>query len=160
MCGFDDVTGFVELLAQVSLDLRLPSEFFEQNLVFATQPQPALVVAFELHPAVTGNGLCNVRRDVRGKRELGVLVKYRDHLLGGDPSRGRIPERQVRDAIGVDMLGALLQFRERGNLVAGLGIFRVKCFKENRPIGLYKQRVGRIVRRGGSAARWWHRLGW
>ena len=42
--------------------------------------------------------------------------------LGGHAGGGGVPQRQVRDAVGVDVLRALFQLGERGEGVAGLGV--------------------------------------
>ena len=151
----DGEAGLVEPFAQVVAHAPLPRQLFEQRLVLGDQPELA-VDSLEPHSAVTAHQLAQVGGQVRGKGKLGVGLECLDHLLGGHAGGGGVPQRERRQAIGVNVLGALLQLGERRDRVAGLGVQRVVDLQQDRAVPLHDQRIGGIVLHGllaGSRAK-------
>src|SRR5262249_54587102 len=89
--------------------------------------------------------LGDVGGEVVRQRELAEPPQHVEHLVGGHPRGGGVPQRQRRQPVGVDVLGALLQLGERGEGVAGLGVPRVVHLHQNGAIPLNNQRVGGVV---------------
>ena len=108
-------------------------------------------------PAVAADQLAEVGRQVGGKRELANRSPAPAIIASADMPGGRgVPERERRQAVGVDVLGALLQLGERRDRVAGLGVQRVVDFQQDRAVALHDQRIGGVVLHGllaGSKAK-------
>ena len=104
---------------------------------------------------VPADGLGDVRREVVGDRELGVPRQDFDHLGRGEARRSSVPQRQVADAISVNVFRAFLQFGERRNRIAGLGVFGIVHLDQDGAVGLDDERVRRVKVHAGG----WHQVG-
>ena len=60
-------------------------------------------------------------------------------MLGVEARGARVPQREGRNAVGVDVLGCALELREWGKGCAGLGRVRVRDFKQDGLVGLDNQ---------------------
>ena len=137
----------VDPLAQVVAHPLLARQLFQQRGVLGDQAEGP-VDPGEPDPAEAPDELPEVGRQAGGERELAVLRQRGDHRVGRDPRGRGVPEREGREAIGVDMLRALLQLGEGCDRVAGLGVGRVVDFQEHRAVALHDQRVGGMVLHG------------
>ena len=144
MGRFDDEAGRVELFAEVFLQLFLTRQLHQQRRIVADHPQSAILMANQLDATISAHCLGNVGRDVAGDRELGVTMEYVEHVVGTEARGGGIPQRQIADAVSVDMLRAFLKLGEGSERIAGLGIFRVIDFDENRAIRLHNERIAGV----------------
>src|SRR5216683_2186448 len=100
---------------------------------------------FQSNSAISADDFAKVGRQVTWERKFAVLGQDLDHCRGGHAGGGRIPQRQVGEAIRVNMLGAFFQFRERGQGVASGGIARIVNFDENRAVALNDEWIGYVV---------------
>ena len=76
-----------------------------------------------------------------GHRVPGVLPQRRHHLLGGQARGPGVPDGQRREAIGVDVLGALHELGERGERRPGLLGARRVDLQQDAAIALHDQSV-------------------
>ena len=65
------------------------------------------------------------------------------------PAGGGVPQRERRQAIGVDVLRGLLQLGEREQGVAGLGVERVVDFEQDGAVALHDRRIAGLYRHDG-----------
>src|SRR4051812_44365194 len=56
--------------------------------------------------------------------------------------RGRVPKREMRDAVRMHVLRALEELGERGDLIAGFGVNRVGDLQKDGHVALDDQRSG------------------
>ncbi len=89
-----------------SFTFLLRASSANKRFIGAHQTQLVLVDPFELHAAVTRNRLRDVGRDVLRNRKLGVHWSTTEDFVGGEAGGGGVPQRQVRDAVRVNVLGA------------------------------------------------------
>ena len=143
----DGEAGLVEPLAQVVAHAPLPRQLFEQRPVLGDQPELA-VDPLEPDPPVAADQLAQVGRHVRGNGKLGIGLERLDHRVGRHAGGGGVPERERRQAVGVNVLGALLQLGERRDRVAGLGVQRIVDLQQDRAVALHDQRIGGVVLHG------------
>ena len=144
MRRLDEEAVRAEPLAQVVAHLRLPGEFLEQRLVGADQLQLVLVLE-QLDAAIAADGLAEVGAEVRRQRKLAVTGQDVDHRRRGQAGGGRVPQRQIGEPIGVDVLGAFFQLGERSEGVARLGIARIVHLDQDRAVTLHDEGIGGIV---------------
>ena len=137
----------VDPLAQVVAHPLLARQLFQQRGVLGDQAEGP-VDPGEPDPAEAPDELPEVGRQAGGERELAVLRQRLDHRLGRHPRGRGVPEREGGEAIGMDMLRALLQLGEGCDRVAGLGVGRVVDLQEHRAVALHDQRVGGMVLHG------------
>ena len=137
----------VDPLAQVVAHPLLARQLLQQRGVLGDQAEGP-VDPGEPDPAEAPDELPEVGRQAGGERELAVPRQRVDHRVGRDPRGRGVPEREGGEAIGVDMLRALLQLGEGCDRVAGLGVGRVVDLQEHRAVALHDQRVGGMVLHG------------
>jgi len=138
-------------VVQILLERLLPRQLFEQGSVGRDQNEVG-VATLQPHTAVSTHQLLEVDRKIRRERKLAESRQRVDHLIGGEPGSGRVPQRQGGESIRVDMLGAFLQFREWSKRVAGLGVERVIDLQKDGSVPLDDERVGRVIRLHGLLA--------
>src|SRR5215211_3374666 len=96
----------------------MASEFLQERFVVADEPQSA-VFTDQPNPAIARNPLSDVDRQVRRNGELRELGEDGDHGLGRQTGRRRVPKRQVRKSICVNMFGTFFEFGEWSEGVSG-----------------------------------------
>ena len=143
----DGEAGLVDPFAQIVAHAPLPRQLFEQRAVLGDQPKLP-VDARQPDPAVTAHQLAQVGRHVGGQRKLREPLECLDHRVRRHAGGRRVPERERRQTIGVNVLRALLQLGERRDRVAGLGVQRVVNLQQDRAVSLHDQRIGGIVLHG------------
>src|SRR5437773_2829064 len=104
-----------------------------------------LAVALELDAAVTAHLIGEVGGEIVWQRKLAVRAQRLDHLVGGHAGGGRVPERQRRQAIGVNVLGAFFQLGEGRQRIARRRVARIVHLHENGAIPLDDERIGGVV---------------
>ena len=87
----DGEARLVDPLAQVIAHAPLPRQLFQERLVLGDQPELALD-PLEPDPAIAADQVAQVRGQVRRQGELRVGFQSRDHLIGGHPGGGGVPE--------------------------------------------------------------------
>ena len=120
-------------------DLLVAQDLLEHRAVEAHERQPVNRTLHQLQPPEPAHRVDDVheqrlRDGIPRKRHEGV-----DNLLGVMPGRTRIPERQRRHPIGVDVLGSALEFGKGGDRTArcrGVGVIHLE---EQRLVGLHDQ---------------------
>src|SRR5690606_2476662 len=67
-----------------------------------------------------------------------------DDLVALHAGRSGIPQRQGRDAVGVQELGRGFELGKAGQEVAGTVEFGMTCLEQNLPVTLDDDRIGRV----------------
>ena len=120
-------------------------DFREQRRVVRDEPQ-SVVHAHELDPTIARDVLDDIGAHVWRQRVLAEAFQHVDRLGGAQPGSSRVPQRQRRDPIRVDVLRALLELREARQRVARVRVPRIVDLDQNRPVPLDDQRVGGVAR--------------
>jgi hypothetical protein len=81
--------------------------------------------ALDAQQAVAPDPALHLVEHVARHRHAGEVLEDLRDALGGHADRGRVPDRDRRDAVGVQVVRALLQLGEERQLVARLGEARV-----------------------------------
>ncbi len=135
---------FAQPGAKVFAHPGLPRQLFKQRPIGAHQLEQ-LAVAFQPDPAITADQFLQIGLQVGRQGEFAVAGQDSDHFIGRHPRRRRIPKRQRRQAIGMDVLRAFFQVREGGQGIPRLGIALVVHLNQDGAIPLDDQRVCGIV---------------
>ena len=128
--------------AEQGRGLPAVADLFGQSLVAGGQDQSA-PVAKQAQAPVAGNEIANTRRDVFGQRVLGVLAQRIDDLRSRGAGGAGVPNRQRRNAAGVNVLGRFHQFGETRQAVANLPVARAGGFHQHGVVALNDERVVR-----------------
>ena len=139
----------------VSSSMRAPSigaiflfrkHLLEHRAVEADQGQPVHGALHQLQPAVAGHRVDDVDQQRLRHRVARERHQRVDDLLGVVAGRAGVPQRQRRDAVGVDVLGRAFQLGERGDRGARRAGLLVVDFEQHRFVGLHDQGpVGHFV---------------
>src|SRR5205085_7671414 len=138
--GLDGERVGVDPLRDRRLDALQTRDLVEQPFLVRRQHEPVVGAANEPQLAVTADDVLDVEADVLRNGVLRELVERGDDLRGAETGSGGVPERQRRKAIGVDVLGTLLELREAGDGIAALFVTRMRGLEQDRPITLNDQR--------------------
>ncbi len=141
---FDHETGRIDARAEIVPHARLANQLLQERLVGADELE-LLVMLFQLDPAITLHTLGNLGQQIHRHGELAVLLQHDDHVVSAQARRSRVPQRQIAQSVGMDMLRALLQLRKRRKCIAGLSILRIIDLHEDGAISLNDQRIRRVV---------------
>ena len=139
LAGVHDDGVVVDAGAQHRRDLLVPQHLLEHRAVEADQHQPVHRALDQLQPAVPGHGVDDVDQQRLRHRVAGEGHQRVDHLLGVVAGGAGVPQRQRRDAVGVDVLGRALQLGERGDRGARRAGQLVVDFEQHRLVGLHDQ---------------------
>jgi hypothetical protein len=147
----DGVPVVTEPLAEHPLDALGSQHLLEHGPVGGDQHQPVHRMLLEPEPPVPRHRLRDV--DEQGVRDGVPAVGQQgvDDLLGVVAGGARVPEPERREAVGVDVLGAALELRERGDRLAALGRLLVVDLEQQRLVALHDQ--GAVVHRPSLGSR-------
>ena len=136
----------VDAGAQHRRDLLVAQHLLEHRAVEAHQRQAVHRALHQLQPAVAGHRVDDVDQQRLRHRVARERHQRVDDLLGVVPGGAGVPQRQRRDAVGVDVLGRALQLGERGDRRARRAGLLVVDFEQHRLVGLHDQgAVGHFV---------------
>ena len=134
----------VNLLAQQIFHRFTVSNLSHEDRVFGVQDQVVIVspigiqvgALHQLNPSVAGDIIDYLGDYVLWHIIFGVLIECVQDRPDFHPRSGGIPQRKGCDAVGVDMFGALFQFRKGGKRVPRPFIKRAVHFEEYCPVAL------------------------
>src|SRR5207249_3938948 len=98
--------------------------------------QIARIGLYQLHPSEARDIVFYIGEHVAWQVELAVALKRAQDVGCRYARRGRVPQRQRCDAVGVDVLRAFLKLREPRQFVACGLVEGVVYFQEERAIAL------------------------
>ena len=119
----------------------LMRQLLRQRQVPRPEQQRAIVLARELETAVARGEVPHAGRHVAGQRVFRELPQRRHDAFCRLAHRAGVPDRERRDAVGVDMLWRLHQLGKPRQGIARLGVARVVHFEQHRVIALHDERV-------------------
>ena len=135
----------VEPFAEHLADVLVAGDLDEERDLVADEGEPAGVeVAHEPQPAVAAHLVVHLGEHAARHRVLGEIVERGGDLAGVHAGDGGVPQRQRRDAVGVDVLGRLLELAEALQGGAGVGGARAGELEHHREIALHDERVGGV----------------
>ena len=113
---FDAEGGRRKPLDQQRRDVLVAADLLGQRLVGRPEHQPGFV-PIQLQPPIARGILADLHGHVLRHVVLGKLLERLHDFGGGDPGGAGVPDRQRRDAVGVDVLRRLDQLGEAGQAV-------------------------------------------
>ena len=140
--GGRDCHGVViDPCAQHPADLLVAGNLLQDCRLGRFQDQPVSRMLVDAHPAIPRHRLGDIDKQSLRNREARVVLQHVHDLLRIVAGGAGVPQRQRRDAVGVDVLRGPLQFGERGQGRAGLIGTRVIHLQEHRFVGLDDERA-------------------
>jgi hypothetical protein len=136
--------------AQEEPRVRIALDLGDEQRIDRAQHQPPRVVHEQLDPAKASDVVFDVGEDVAGQIELAVAGQRGDDFGGGRSRGGGVPQRQRRDAVGMDVFGAFLQFGVARQFIARRLVVRIIHFQQDGSIALHDQRIGRVIGHAGD----------
>ena len=121
-------------------DRFVPRDFGDEGAIVGLDQQIA-VVARQADAPVARDLLHDVGADVGRHIVLGELIEFAQHFVGLQAGRGRIPQRERRDAVGVQIFRAFFQLGKARQRIARIFVQIVLRFEQDGFIGLDDQRV-------------------
>ena len=118
----------------------MASQFLgERRFRNAKQETPVIPrqLQFSVAPGVVGNLDFDVTRHI----VLGEPAQLVADPFGGHAGGTRVPDRERRDSIGVNMLGRLHKLCEAGQCIPSLDVGRTIHFDQNRKVTLHDERI-------------------
>ena len=132
----------------------MPRDFGHEGTIIGLDQQVA-VVARQADTPVARDLLHDVGADIGRHIVLGELIELAQNFIGLQPGRGRIPQGERRDAVGVQIFGAFFQLGKTRQHIARIFIQIVLRFEQDGFIGLDDQRVLWIERHEWLVTRNW-----
>ena len=131
---------WADCLAKHRPDLLVAADLGQHCVVVRAQREAEDRIVLQHEPAVTAHRVDDVDEH-RLRNVVAAEAKQRiDALLGVVPCGPRVPQRERGDAVGVDVLGCLLQLGKRRDRHTALGCVVVIDLQQQRAIRLDDQR--------------------
>src|SRR5262245_37012879 len=126
--------------AQIRLDSAMSRQLHEQGCIIRGQHQP-VVLAPEPHVPPPSDQIAHIHQDVLRHRVFRKLDERCGHTFCRQASCRGIPQRQWRNAVGMDVLRAFFQFGKGANSRASRFVEGVVHFQQQCMIALDNQRI-------------------
>src|SRR5579859_5778053 len=151
--GIYDERVRIALREHVWLHTLLAGNFSDEHRIVRAHNELA-VLTQHLEFAVTPNVVTYIRDDVWRQVILAELPEHVQHTRRVESRRRRVPEREGRQAVRVNVLWRLLQLRKLGKRIASFGVERVVYLQQERAVTLYDKWIAWLYRHGGSRPIW------
>ena len=129
----------VDLRTQHPGCLLVPLNLGENSPIMADQHQPVRRVVVQFQAPVSADGVGHVEQQRGTDRESGEPHQGVDDRFRVVSGGARVPQPQLREPVGVHVLGGSLEFCEHGDLTPALLRLRVIDLQKQRVIALHDQ---------------------
>jgi len=107
----------------------------DQGFVVGNQQEVA-IASDQLHPTVARDIVLDIHPHVVRDGVLAITPQPFQDRRSAQASRGRVPQRQGGDAMGMDVLGALFQLRKTCQHISRILVERIINLQEDTPVSL------------------------